>query len=54
MTIGTGPVEPMGSGSFVNADGLAVVVELTPLDRLVIARLQDVEDHPDLILDEAA
>jgi hypothetical protein len=44
----------MGSGALVDADGLAVVTELTPMDRLVIARLQDVEDHPDLILGEAA
>jgi hypothetical protein len=45
---------PLGSGALVGADGLPVVTELTPMDRLVIARLQDVEDHPDLILDEAA
>jgi hypothetical protein len=45
---------PLGSGALVDADGLAVLTELTPMDRLVIARLQDVEDHPDLILDEAA
>lgn len=45
---------PLGSGALVDADGLAAVTELTPMDRLVIARLQDVEDHPDLILDEVA
>ncbi|MET4143990.1 hypothetical protein [Arthrobacter sp. UYCo732] len=54
MSAGTEPVEPLGSGAFVNEDGLAVVIELTPMDRLVIACLQDVEDHPDLIVDEAA
>lgn len=54
MTARTDVEEPVGSGAFVNEDGLAVVIELTPLDRLVIARLQDVEDHPDLILDGAA
>lgn len=45
---------PLGSGSFVADNGQRVVTELTPLDRLVIACLQDVEDHPDLVLDEAA
>jgi hypothetical protein len=45
---------PLGSGALVDAGGLAVITELSPMDRLVIARLQDVEDHPDLILDEAA
>lgn len=55
MSVRTGSEEPLGSGALVNEDGLAVVVALTPLDRLVIARLQDVEDHPDLDwMDEAA
>ncbi|ACL42337.1 hypothetical protein Achl_4386 (plasmid) [Pseudarthrobacter chlorophenolicus A6] len=46
--------EPLGSGAFVTGDGESVVTELTAMDRLVIARLQDIEDHPDLILDQAA
>lgn len=54
MTAGAGPVQPLGSGDLVNEDGRPVVSALTPLDCLVIARLQDVEDHPDLLLDEAA
>lgn len=45
---------PLGSGALVGEDGAAAVTDLTPLDRFVIARLQDVEDHPDLVLDEAA
>lgn len=53
MSTGNAP-EPLGSGAFVNEDGQSVLTELTPMDRLVISRLQDVEDHPDLILDEAA
>jgi hypothetical protein len=51
MSAGPGP---LGSGALVGEDGAAAVTDLTPLDRLVIARLQDVEDHPDLIMDEAA
>lgn len=55
MSSGTGFEEPLGSGALVDEGGHAVVVALTPLDRLVIARLQDVEDHPDLDwMDEAA
>lgn len=45
---------PLGSGALVGEDGEPAVIELTPMDRFVIARLQDVEDHPDLVLDEAA
>ncbi|WP_422759103.1 hypothetical protein [Paenarthrobacter sp. C1] len=51
MNTGPGPV---GSGTMVGVDGSAAVTDLTLMDRLVIARLQDVEDHPDLVLDEAA
>jgi hypothetical protein len=54
MTSGPASGEPLGSGAIVDDRGLAVVTDLTPLDRLVIARLQDVEDHPDLVLDDAA
>ncbi|GAA4033661.1 hypothetical protein GCM10023063_16790 [Arthrobacter methylotrophus] len=54
MSTGTESVEPIGFGAIVDKDGRTVVINLTPMDRLVIARLQDVEDHPDLILDEAA
>lgn len=53
MSAGMDSGEPLGSGALVDVQGLAVVSDLTPLDRLVIARLQDVEDHPDLILDAA-
>lgn len=42
---------PLGSGAIVDEQGMAVVTDLTPMDLLVISCLQDVEDHPDLILD---
>lgn len=54
MTVWVGPIEPLGSGSVVDETGQAVIVDLTPLDCLIVARLQDVEDHPDRLLDEAA
>lgn len=54
MSTKAGTLDPLGSGAFVSREGLAAVIDLTPADRLVIARLQDVEDHPDLVLDEAA
>ena len=50
----TGAMEPLGSAALVDENGVSVVIDLTPMDRLVLARLQDVDDHPDLILDEAA
>jgi hypothetical protein len=46
--------EPLGAGTLIDGDGLAVVTHLKQWDHLVIARLQDVDDHPDLMLDEAA
>lgn len=53
MSAAPGEVTPLGSGTIVDERGSAVVTDLTPLDLLVISRLQDVEDHPDLILDAA-
>lgn len=46
--------QPLGSGDFVDSDGHAVVTNPTEQDCLVIARLQDVEDHPDLLWADAA
>lgn len=54
MSVASSAREPMGSGVLVDSHGHAVVTDLTPHDRLVIARLQDVEDHPDLLWDDAA
>lgn len=49
----SGAHEPLGAGTLVDGDGLVVVTDLTPVDKFIVARLQDVEDHPDLILDAA-
>jgi hypothetical protein len=46
--------EPLGAAALVDFEGLVVITDLTPADRFIVARLQDVEDHPDLILEEAA
>lgn len=40
---------PLGEGVWCDGAGTPVVIDLTALDTLVIARLQDVEDHPDLL-----
>ena len=38
---------PLGEGVLCGPDGEPVIVDLCAHDTLVIARLQDVEDHPD-------
>lgn len=41
--------QKLGEGVLCDAEGTPVIVDLSALDTLVIARLQDVEDHPDLL-----
>lgn len=48
---GTGP---MGSGVLCDAHGNPVIFNFTAQDARIVARLQDVEDHPDLLLPAAA
>jgi hypothetical protein len=43
----------LGEGAWCDRDGTPAVFDLTAHDTLVIARLQDVEDHPDLLPVEA-
>ncbi|QOD06188.1 hypothetical protein [Pseudarthrobacter sp. BIM B-2242] len=40
---------PLGECVICDRDGNPVIVTLTSHDALVVARLQDVEDHPDLL-----
>lgn len=40
---------PLGEGMWCDGSGNPVIIDLNALDTLVIARLQDVEDHPDLL-----
>lgn len=40
---------PLGGGVWCDGSGNPVIIDLTAHDTLVIARLQDVEDHPDLL-----
>jgi hypothetical protein len=40
---------PLGEGVWCDGAGTPAVFDLTVHDTLVIARLQDVEDHPDLL-----
>jgi hypothetical protein len=44
----------LGTGVFCDEQGAPVVTDFTALDARVVARLQDIEDHPDIILDAAA
>lgn len=40
---------PLGEGVWCDGAGTPAVFDLSAHDTLVIARLQDVEDHPDLL-----
>lgn len=44
----------LGSGVLCNEQGIPVISDLTALDARMVARFQDIEDHPDLLLDAAA
>lgn len=44
----------LGSGVFCDEQGTPAITDFTALDARVVARLQDIEDHPDIILDAAA
>lgn len=44
----------LGTGVICNEQGTPVITDFTALDARVVARLQDIEDHPDLILETAA